>query len=128
MHQNIEVKGRVIKGDSIGHTIGFPTANLDQLPTETDLKTGVYTGVCLINETNATHDCLVYFGPRYISGKIHNSFEVHLLNFDGNLYGNTITVWVKIFIRPPIKMESLTQLKNQLQKDLERGRLLLNHG
>ena len=125
MHQNIEVKGRVIKGDSIGRTIGFPTANLDHTPAH--LKLGVYTGFCLINETDTTRNCLIYFGPRFISGKTQNSFEVYLYNFEGDLYGLTLTVRIAEFLRPPIKFASLEALKTQLQKDLEHGRLLLSH-
>jgi riboflavin kinase/FMN adenylyltransferase len=130
MHQNIEVKfqGKVISGEAVGRTIGFPTANLDYIPTEKELLLGVYVGSCVINDESQPYDCLIYFGPRFILGKTQNSFEIYLYEFQGDLYGKNLTIQVQQFIRPPVKFSNLEALKTQLQKDLEHGRLLLNHG
>jgi len=124
----MNIIGQVIKGESIGHTIGFPTANLDLVPSTNELELGVYTGTCSINKAGDTiYNCLIYFGPRLIFGETKNSFEVYLYDFQGDLYGQTLTVQVLNFIRPPIKFANLAALKTQLQKDREHGRLLLSH-
>lgn len=128
------IKGGVVYGDAVGRTIGFPTANLDQVPSVKDLQLGVYVGQCQIlnsqlsnSQLSTEHNCLIYFGPRFILGKTQNSFEVYLYDFQGDLYGQTLTVQIQKFIRPPIKFDNLEALKDQLQKDQERGRLLLSH-
>ncbi len=119
--------GKVIKGDAVGRTIGFPTANLDQIPDDQDLKPGVYLGHCQIAQLPTTYSCLIYFGPRLIFGETKNSFEVYIYDFHTDLYGQTLIVRVGQFIRPPMKFANLEALKTQLQKDREHGRLLLSH-
>ncbi len=116
-----EFTGKVILGEGIGRSIGFPTANLDQIPSENTLKTGVYGGKCSIFQSDQTIKqdltCLVYFGPRYVFGQKQNNFEVYIYNFNQDIYGLSITVTLLKHIRAPRKTKSLTELKKQLKKD-----------
>ncbi len=120
----MKVTGTVTKGQNLGHTIGFPTANLDTIPNENELKPGVYTGKCTVNNglrfTNS-HSCLVYFGPRYISGETKNVFEVYIYDFDQDIYGYTLEAKIGTFVRPPMKFDSLEELKEQLEQDKVAG-------
>lgn len=123
------VKGKVIHGDKIGRTIGFPTANLKVNTAEINLGAGVY--LCEVNFNSADQQVtkygLAYYGPRLIFGEMTNSFEVFIYDFDQEIYGIQITVTTSHFMRPPLQINSLEELKNQLQQDKEKGLELLNN-
>lgn len=108
--------GEVTHGRSIGHSLGFPTVNL-QIPAEKIVPLGVYGGVCQF-EGN-THKAIVNVGAQPTFGCGGNVLEAHLLNFDGNLYGKTIKIALTKYLRPIIKFENATELLSQLQRDLE---------
>jgi|SRR5579859_1267363 len=107
--------GRIVHGEKVGRTIGFPTANFDHTPNENELDTGVHLGFCHID--NKKYYCLSYFGPRFIFGEVKNCFEVYIYNFAGQLYGETLSIALTNFLRPPIKINSLEQLRQQLEED-----------
>ena len=113
-----EITGTVIKGKQIGRSINYPTANLNL---ESDLKLipklGTYAvRVVLENKTE-------YFGMLNIGNRptLENdgdlSIEVHLLNFNGNLYEQQITLKLLHFMRNEQKFETLEALKTQIKKD-----------
>lgn len=108
--------GKVIKGKQIGRTIGFPTANIEILePLKLLPKNGVYIVKCLIN--NQVVNGIMNIGNRPTVNGTSQSIEVHLLNFDKDIYGLEITVKMIDFIRNEQKFENLDQLKSQIQKD-----------
>lgn len=116
-------KGNVIHGEKVGRTIGFPTANLDFLPTVKELKLGVYFGFVKIGEKS--FHCLAYFGPRYIFGEEKNNFEVYIYDFDDDIYGQELVGELTAYIRPPKKLKGLKNLRAQLQHDMEIGYRLI---
>lgn len=120
---NFTITGQVIEGEKVGRTINFPTANLNKIPQETELKPGVY--MALTQLKGQTYPSLAYFGPRLVLGQTKNVFEVFLLNFDQNIYTETLTVQLFNFIRPPLKLNSLEKLKQQIQADLNQAQLLI---
>lgn len=86
------IAGKVIKGDGIGTTLGYPTANIETehivLP-----SSGVYMADVVYRKK--TYQGLLYIGDRptfYHRGNLKIVVEVHLLNFKGNLYGKNISV------------------------------------
>ena len=108
--------GKVIKGKQIGRTIGFPTANIEiQEPLKLLPKNGVYIVKCLIN--NQVVNGIMNIGNRPTVNGTSQSIEVHLLNFDKDIYGLEITVKMIDFIRNEQKFENLDQLKSQIQND-----------
>lgn len=108
--------GKVIKGKQIGRTIGFPTANIEiQEPLKLLPKNGVYIVKCLVN--NQEVNGIMNIGNRPTLNGTSQSIEVHLLNFDEDIYGLEITVKMIDFIRNEQKFENLDQLKSQIQKD-----------
>lgn len=121
--------GKVVLGQKVGRKIGFPTANLNRVPSEATLKPGVYAGFCTIRQgekvRNKNLKCLVYFGPRYIFGEKSNSFEVYIYHYQQSIYDYNLEVKVVKFIRPPQKITNLTTLKNQLEKDKQQGLKIL---
>ncbi len=113
------ISGKVIHGDKVGRTIGFPTANLDVDLTPKELQPGVYFGTCELN--GQTYDCLPYFGPRLIFGELKNSFEVYIYNFDQEIYDQELSVTIKTFLRAPEKVNNLDELKAKLELDKAEG-------
>ncbi len=117
------ISGKVIHGEEVGRTIGFPTANLDVNPSEENIDAGVYFGKCQIGDE--TYFCLPYFGPRLIFGETKNVFEVYIFDFDQKIYDQTVTVQLIKFMRPPVQVHSLAELKELLETDKANGRLLI---
>ncbi len=124
MHLGIEldtsfpiISATVIHGDKVGRTLGFPTANLDVQLDPAVIKPGVYTALIELRPDEAPYTALAYFGPRYILGEHKNSFEVYVLNFDNNLYGQEVRVQLLEFRRAPLPFTDLEALRQQLEKD-----------
>jgi riboflavin kinase / FMN adenylyltransferase len=114
--------GTVTKGQQLGRTIGFPTANLE-LPKDKFLpRLGVYAvRIYKVNDTSAHLEPLAFgvmnIGNRPTINGINTTVEVHLFDWSGDLYGQTLAVQLEKFIRPETKFPSLEALKCQIQED-----------
>lgn len=108
--------GKVVTGQQLGRTIGFPTANL-QLPPDKFLPCfGVYAVDILLDSAVKG---VMNIGCRPTVAGEEPTIEVHLLNWSGDLYGQTLTVNLKKFLRPEQKFSSLDDLKQQITKDCQ---------
>ena len=110
------ITGKVVKGNQIGRTINFPTANI-KIPEEYKLipKNGVYIISCNIESVN-------YFGMANIGTNptvsgLEQKIEVHFFSFNKDIYNLEIQVDFHHRIRDEKKFDSLDELKNQLNKD-----------
>ena len=118
------IGGEVIKGDQIGRTIGFPTANLDinfqhkLIPAD-----GVYAGYVRLNGQH--HKAMANIGRRPTVGSTRRSVEIHLLDFDGDLYGQHLHFAVGHRLRDVLNFNGLDALKAQLALDKEDALLKL---
>ena len=122
------VTATVVRGNEIGRTIGFPTANLE-LPKEYMLfgRGGVFA--CLVDYNGVTYKAMANIGHRPTIGDRAEGdmlIEVNLFDFDGDLYGKPITVRFIDRIRDEVKFEGLQALKEQLERDREKAKDLLN--
>lgn len=122
------VTAEVVRGNEIGRTIGFPTANLE-LPKEYMLfnRGGVYA--CLVDYNGLTYKAMANIGHRPTIGDRAEGdmlIEVNLFDFDGDLYGKSITVRFIDRIRDEVKFEGLPELKAQLERDRERAKEILD--
>jgi len=116
--------GRVIAGQQLGRTIGFPTANL-QVPNNKYLpRTGVYSVRVYGPATHALQGVMNIGNRPTLQGQTL-SIEVHILDWAGDLYQKMLTVSLDNFIRPEQKFDSLDQLKAQIAKDCQQARLYL---
>lgn len=127
--------GSVIKGQQLGRTIGFPTANL-QLPPEKFLpKHGVYSVRVdilgnqpvdlMVDDLNLERQSLpavLNLGYRPTVAGNHLTAEVYLLDWQGDLYGQTLAVKLKSFIRSEQKFSSLAALQAQIRLDCNAAR------
>lgn len=113
------VSGMVLHGRGVGHTLGFPTANIDLSATRKMLpKDGVYTVRVGSNVGMAN------LGPMPTFGIDKPTLEVHLLDFDGDLYGHKVEVSFIRRLRDTMRFNSVEALQCQLQEDLKRCREL----
>ncbi len=113
--------GQVVQGQKLGRTLGFPTANL-QLPPEKFLpRQGVY---CVrVSGSNLTQiPAVMNIGLRPTVEGTNSTVEVYLLDWYGDLYGQTLTVSLEKFLRSEQKFPSLDALKSQIQADCEAAR------
>ena len=119
--------GEVVEGQQLGRTIGFPTANLRVPPEKFLPRQGVY-GVRVLSETlNSAEPVLgvMNIGNRPTVNGTQRTIEVHLLDWLGDLYGQTLTVELEQFIRSEQKFASLDELKTQIKADCETARSML---
>lgn len=121
------VTAEVVRGNMIGRTIGFPTANLE-LQKEYRLinNAGVYT--CLVDYNGLTYKAMANIGKRpTIGDRDDDNFiiEVNIFDFDQDIYGQHITVRFLDRIRDEVKFTGLEALKAQLNQDRERAKKML---
>jgi riboflavin kinase/FMN adenylyltransferase len=124
-----EIEAEVIPGAKIGRTIGFPTANLDlgdyirPAYGVYAVRAGVETG--RVGETLWV-DGIANFGKRPTVDGLTELFEVHLFDFDRDLYGSHMRVALIEYIRPERKFDGLDALKDQIAKDCHAARVILD--
>ncbi|MFC7372216.1 bifunctional riboflavin kinase/FAD synthetase [Fictibacillus iocasae] len=112
------VQGRVIPGDQRGRTIGFPTANLDT-GSYTLPAVGVYAVQAEYNGRLYSGMANIGFKPTFQKTAEKPNLEVHLFDFEQNIYGETLTVhWIDR-IRSEVKFASIQDLISQLAADKE---------
>lgn len=111
------LSGKVIEGDKIGRTIGYPTANL-QIAENYKLipADGIYAVWVKIEEKR--YGGMLYIGKRPVIDKTPEMrIEVNIFDFDQNIYGKTITLEIVGFLRNDEKFTSLEALQKQLAQD-----------
>lgn len=121
-----ELNGIVVKGDQLGRTIGFPTANISMsdntkiVPAngvyaiQAKTKNGIYFGMMNIGNRPTVSDALL------------QKLEVHLFDFDQNIYDQSITVHFEKRIRDEKKFANLEELKFAIKQDEEFCRRFFN--
>lgn len=118
------IEGRVAHGDKLGRTIGFPTANILLHRPATSLE-GVYA-VKLSTGDSGWLPGVANVGTRPTVDGQQKRLEVHLFDFDQDLYGEHVSVSFHQKIRDEQKFESFERLKAQIPEDCEQARLF--HG
>ena len=117
------ILGTVVRGDHLGKKIGFPTANLsahsEQFP-----PNGVYFAQAILN--GVIYPGVVNLGhrPTVSSGKSERVLEIHLLDFDNEIYGKDLEVRFVRYLRPEQKFENLDALARQIEFDVQQARQL----
>jgi riboflavin kinase/FMN adenylyltransferase len=114
----------VVKGQQIGRSIGFPTANI-HIPNDYKLipHDGVYA--VEVKVEGVLFKAMLNIGNRPTVNGTRKTVEAHLFDFQGDLYNKLVTVYFREFIREEKKFESLEALKNQLVQDQTLAKSLL---
>lgn len=120
--------GQVVRGQQLGRTIGFPTANLHVSPEKFIPRQGVYAVQVQVYKTEAGSSEVIpgvmNIGYRPTVEGTQQTIEVHLLEWSGDLYGQTVSVHLEAFLRPEQKFAALDDLKAQIQADCEAAKAL----
>lgn len=108
--------GKVVKGDQLGRTIGFPTANLEISEEEKLIPgNGVYAVDVMIKDIKLKGMMNIGFRPTV--GGIVRKIEVNIFDFNEDIYDQNITVFLKTKLRDERKFNGLEELKIQLGND-----------
>jgi len=114
------LSGKVIAGKKLGRTLGFPTANLNtadaQLPPD-----GVWVVRALLADGRSIPS-VANLGTRPTVDGISHLLEVHLFDFNEDLYNQTLEIQFEKFLRPEMNFGSLDPLKSQIQLDTLKAR------
>lgn len=117
------VLGTVTRGDQLGRQLGYPTANLrahnEQFP-----PNGVYAAEARVN--GATHLAAANLGhrPTLNQAEPQRVLEVHLLDFDADIYGADVELRFLKRLRPEVKFANLEELQAQIARDVAQTRAL----
>ncbi|CAL2081558.1 bifunctional riboflavin kinase/FAD synthetase [Tenacibaculum sp. 190524A05c] len=110
------IKGKVVDGKKIGHTIGFPTANIE---VKEDYKLIPKAGVYVVKSSidSKTFYGMMNIGNRPTLNGSHQTIEVNYFDFSEDLYNQTIEIELLYFLREEEKFNSLEALADQLKRD-----------
>jgi riboflavin kinase / FMN adenylyltransferase len=124
--RDYQIMGQVVRGQQIGRSIGFPTANIEY-PSEKFLpRQGVY---CVTADTQlgAALPAVMNLGKRPTVDGTKLAAEVHLLDWQGDLYGSKISLHLLQFLRTEQKFPSLEALTAQIDRDCQAARQFFGH-
>lgn len=121
-----EVRGTVQGGDRRGTEIGFPTANVPVPKVMAWPADAVYAGWCR-RANGDVHPCAVNIGrrPTFYDHAEQSLLEAHLIDFEGDLYGEQVAVSFAEFLRSERKFSGIDQLIEQLKADVDDARTVL---
>ena len=121
------LSGQVVRGEQKGRKMGFPTANLD-IEGQRKLipQQGAYAVRVKIEGEDSERLGMMNIGHRPTFGNKPTTIEVHILDFDGNLYGQRLTISFMHYLRNEHQYDSPEHLAEQLRKDCEEVRKLMN--
>ena len=112
--------GTVVTGRKLGHKLGFPTANIELPENVIVPRHGVYACRAFVGEQSYLAVCNVGNRPTVEGHQVRT--ETWLLDFQGDLYGQDVTLEFLYFLRPEQRFESLQELKSAVLRDAENTR------
>ncbi|MDA1283923.1 MAG: riboflavin biosynthesis protein RibF [Proteobacteria bacterium] len=124
--RKFEIIGTVIKGDQRGRTIGVPTANLQYNDLQVELSKGVYAVRVILN--NEIYSGISNYGIRPTFNQNIPLVEVHIFDFNDDIYDKEIKVQFQEKIREEIKFEGIEELLKQIKTDISMARDILKNG
>lgn len=120
--------GKVNKGEGRGKKLGYPTANINIDNLKIDVKPGVYASTAWLNNNqldnnnknfkDKKYQAILFYGPKKTFNKVENTLEIHILNFNQDLYEKVLNFTIGKFIRQPIKFNSVEELVKQIKEDI----------
>jgi riboflavin kinase/FMN adenylyltransferase len=123
--RNYVVEGKIVSGDRRGQTIGFPTANLDIWKMRAIPAAGVY--VCKVKVKGEIYDAVTNIGvrPTFEATPVPPRVEAHLLDFQGDIYGESIQLEFLYRLRGEQRFASVDELVSQIHQDIAAARQYL---
>ncbi|MFM9277269.1 bifunctional riboflavin kinase/FAD synthetase [Paenibacillus jiagnxiensis] len=124
--RSYRLQGIVSDGEKRGRTIGFPTANLRLNDNYVIPMKGVYAVRATVGGEQLKGVMNVGVKPTFHEGDLQPSFEVHLFDFDRQIYGEWMSVELCHFIRPERKFSGVQELVAQIRNDADTAEQLLS--
>ena len=121
------IRGEVAHGDKRGRTIGFPTANV-ALGRHLEPARGVYAVTVRLADGSLVPGVANVGRRPTVTQDTESRLEAHLFDFDGDLYGQAISVALQVFLRAEQKFAGLDALKAQIAQDAAAARRVLDVG
>ena len=116
--------GKVVEGNKVGRTLGYPTANLKTDDIKNVLPAqGVY--IARVMHNDKWYEAMVNIGIRPTLDMDHVTIEAHLFDFNKDIYGQIIRIAFLDRIRDELRFNSLAELKVQLDRDAQHSKRLL---
>lgn len=126
--RNFILSGKIIRGNGIGHNIGFPTANVSVSPDMATPADGVYAAAAIMPDGKRL-PAMVNIGVRPTvkrgNGRV---IEANIIGWNGDLYGRDLTLEFIEFMRPEKEFKGIGELRRQLEEDRERALKIINDG
>ena len=121
------ISGEIIHGDGRGKHIGIPTANIKPWDEKLVPENGVYAAMANVN--GDLHQAVVNIGhrPTFYSKPAEKTIEVHILNFNQEIYGEKLKLEFYDRIRDELKFGSAEELMSQISKDINTTRKVLSN-
>ena len=121
--RSYELSGIVEEGDKLGRTLGYPTANIQVLANKLIPCDGVYGGSAIIN--GRKYHAAISIGTRpSVTDAGARKVETFILDFENDIYGETISIQFMSYLRPQLKFDSLEDLKQQMKEDVTNVRII----
>ncbi len=114
---NFKIEGKVVSGDGRGRKLGFPTANLESDINYVKPKNGVYATRTRIGKNIYKSISNIGMTPTFDNDKL--KLETYILDFNEQIYGDTIEVEFMKYIREERSFNSVEDLKKQIKIDIE---------
>lgn len=118
------LSGEVVCGAQRGRELGFPTANLEVRPERAVPADGVYAAFALLGRQSIQAVANVGVRPSFDNG--HRTVEIHLFDFDQDIYGCDLVIEFVARLRPERRFADIAALVTQIQKDSESARWVLS--
>jgi len=114
---NFFIRGEVVRGRGLGTKLGFPTANIKYPKNIIKIPTGVYASSVEID--GEKYSSILNYGSRpTVEDNGSNLLEVHVLGYEGDLYGKDVKVSISSKLRDEMKFKNIGELKSQIIKDI----------
>jgi len=120
-----QLTGEVVEGAKRGRTIGIPTANLAVHDERAIPATGVYAVRARVNGQVYSAVTNIGYRPTFENGEAKPTIEAHLLDFAGDVYGQTLAFDFVARLRPEMKFAGVNALLEQIQRDITTAKQLL---
>lgn len=115
--------GVVVRGKGLGSGLGIPTANIPYLRDRILLDDGVYVGdLVLMDQGGRTIPGVLNQGYHPTLPEGDPSVEIHLFDFDENIYGQRVQVRYLHFIRPEYSYDTKAQMMEEIWRDVQKAR------
>ncbi len=122
-----QLTGNVVEGHQLGRSIGFPTANIAiDCPEKLLPAIGVYAVMALLPDGKRCEGMMNIGCRPTVSGDGCLSVEVHLLGYNGSLYGKELTIELVAYMRGEVRYNSVDELRLHLQADATEARRILS--